>query len=92
MIDCRLSRARRNVESEILSNKQKIFHKPINGNLNLQIIQVKTCCTFHNYVRTRDGLNFEDMMTVEGLFEIEPNSLESLKVSNLLIQARNKLA
>jgi len=90
----RLSRARRNVESAfgILSNKWKIFHKPINANLNLSILLVKTCCTLHNYVRTRDGLIFEDMMSVEGLFEIEQNSSGFPRAPNQLIQARNKLA
>lgn len=63
----RLSRARRNVESTfgILSNKWKIFHTPINGNLDLAKLIIKTCCSLHNYVRTRDGFHIEDAMSVE---------------------------
>lgn len=69
----RLSRARRNVECAfgIFSNKWKIVNKPINGNLDLSILVVKTCCALHNFIRTRDGFNVEDVMTIEGLIEIE---------------------
>jgi len=64
--DCR---GRRHVESGfgIMSNKWKIFHKPINANLDLAILVVKTCCKLHNYVRVRDGINtqlIQDVMSV----------------------------
>jgi len=69
----RLSRARRNFECAfgILSNKWKIFNKPINGNLDLSILVVKTCCALHNCIRTRNRFNVEDVMTIEGLIEIQ---------------------
>lgn len=87
----RLSRARRNVECAfgILSNKWKIFNKPINGNLDLSILVVKTCCALHNFIRTRDGFNVEDVMTIEGLIEIER---DFSRPPNQSIQIRNKLA
>ena len=45
----------------ILSNKWKIFHKPINANLDLCILLVKTC-VLHNFVRSRDGFNIQETM------------------------------
>lgn len=88
----RLSRVRRNVESVfgILSNKWKIFHKPKNANFDLSILLVKTCCALHNFIRDRDGFNFEDTMT--GLFDIEQNPSGPSRAPNQLIQTRNKLA
>lgn len=67
----RLSRARRYVECTfgILSNKWRIFHRPINVNTNLAVQIVKTCCLLHNYVRQRDGYNFTDSLTITGLGE-----------------------
>lgn len=63
----RLAHARRNVESTfgILSSKWKIFHKPINGSLDLAKLIIKTCCSLHNYVRTKDGFYIENAMSVE---------------------------
>ncbi|XP_022162402.1 protein ALP1-like [Myzus persicae] len=63
-----LSRARRNVESAfgILSNKWKIFHKPINANLDLSILLVKTCCALHNFVRARDEFKLVNTLYIEG--------------------------
>lgn len=89
----RLSRARRNVESAfgILSNKWEIFHKPMNVNLDLAKFIIKTCCCLHNYVRSRDGFNIEDAMSVEfadtkGMNNTSiawPN-LQSTRIRNLL--------
>eukprot|EP00102_Acyrthosiphon_pisum_P018038 XP_008189665.1 PREDICTED: uncharacterized protein LOC100572615 [Acyrthosiphon pisum] len=92
----RLSRARRNVESAfgILSNKWKIFHKPINANLDLSILIVKTCCALHNFVRARDGFKLVDTMYIEGSigqqdFQQHPRPS---RAPNQFIQARNQLA
>lgn len=67
-----LSHARRHVESAfgILSNKWKLFHKPINANLDLSILLVKTCCSLHNYVRARDEFNIRDVMSVTEFIDI----------------------
>lgn len=92
----RLSRARRNVESTfgILSNKWKIFHKPINANLDLSILLVKTCCALHNFVRARDGFRLEDTLYIKGSigqqgFQEHPRPS---RAPNQFIQARNQLA
>ena len=65
----RLSRARRYVECSfgILSNKWRILHRPLNGNLDLALSIVKACCSLHNFTLNRDGYKFEDTLTIEGL-------------------------
>lgn len=72
----RLSRARRYIECSfgILANKWQIFHRPINVNLDLAVSIVKTCCVLHNYVRERDGYQFEDTLTIPGLQEVPKGS------------------
>lgn len=71
----RLSRARRFVECTfgILANKWRIFHRPIDVDVDFAVDIVKCCCVLHNYVRERDGFEFEDTLTVEG-FEDIPNN------------------
>ncbi|XP_039748215.1 protein ALP1-like [Pararge aegeria] len=60
----RLSRARRNIECTfgILANKWRIFHRPINVNIDFAEDIIKASCVLHNYVRTRDGLKFKDTL------------------------------
>ncbi|KAG8291498.1 hypothetical protein J6590_108747 [Homalodisca vitripennis] len=57
-------RARRYVECTfgILANKWRIFHRPLNVDVDLAIDIVKACCILHNYVRSRDGLQFVDTL------------------------------
>lgn len=57
-------RARRYVECTfgILANKWRIFHKPINVNMDLVNDIVKSACVLHNFVRDRDGYLFEDTL------------------------------
>ncbi|KAL4112956.1 hypothetical protein QTP88_016668 [Uroleucon formosanum] len=64
----RLSRARRYVECAfgILSNKWRIFHRAIDVDIELAIDIVKCCCVLHNFVRARDGYEFEDSLMVTG--------------------------
>ncbi len=64
----RLSRARRYVECSfgILSNKWRVFHRPLNVSVELSMKIVQACCVLHNFVRERDGYNFEDTLTIEG--------------------------
>ena len=31
---------------------------------------VQTCCVLHNFVRERDGYNFEDTPTIEGFNDV----------------------
>lgn len=49
----RLSRARRYVECAfgILSNKWRIFHRPLNVSQEFAISIVKAACILHNFVR-----------------------------------------
>lgn len=61
----RLSRARRSVECAfgVLANKWRIFHVPIQVEPNFIDLIIKTCCVLHNFVRRRDGINFQDTTT-----------------------------
>ncbi|KAF0746351.1 protein ALP1-like [Aphis craccivora] len=58
----RLSRARRYVECAfgILSNKWRVLHTPILVEPDFTDCIVKACCILHNFVRRRDGYQFED--------------------------------
>lgn len=53
----RLSRARRYIESSfgILANKWRIFHRPLNVDIDLAEKIIKAACILHNFVRKRDG-------------------------------------
>lgn len=61
----RLSRARRIVECAfgILANKWRVLHSPILVAPDFTDDIVKACCVLHNYVRRRDGYNFEDTLS-----------------------------
>lgn len=65
----RLSRARRYIECTfgILSNKWRILHRPIDVRVDFAVDVVKCCCVLHNFVRERDGFNFDDTLTISGL-------------------------
>ncbi|KAE9534113.1 hypothetical protein AGLY_008849 [Aphis glycines] len=69
----RLSRARRYVECSfgILSNKWRIFHRPIDVNVEFAIDIVKCCCVLHNFVRDRDGFKFDDTLTITGMEDLD---------------------
>lgn len=71
----RLSRARRYIESTfgIMSNKFRIFHKPMNVGFNLAKDIVKACCILHNFIRIRDGYNEEDTLSIMGLEDMVIN-------------------
>lgn len=58
----RLSRARRYVECAfgILSNKWRIFHRPMNVSTDFAVDIVKASCILHNIVPEKDGLNFDE--------------------------------
>jgi len=67
----RLSRARRYVECAfgILSNKWRIFHRPLNVTTDLAVDITKACCVLHNYVREKNGYTLQDTLTIEGFDE-----------------------
>lgn len=50
-----------------LSNKWRIFHRPIDVGVQLAVDIVKCCCVLHNYVRDQDGYKFEDTLTITGM-------------------------
>lgn len=76
IFNSRLTRARRYVECAfgILSNKWRIFHRPLNVNTDFAVDIVKACCVLHNYVRQRDGYNFDDTLVITGLQDFETGS------------------
>lgn len=58
----RLSRARRTVECAfgVLSNKWRVLHTPIQVTPDFTDSIVKACCVLNNFVRRRDGCNYQD--------------------------------
>lgn len=68
----RLSRARRYVECAfgILSNKWRVFHRPLNVQPHFAVLIVNACIVLHNYVRDRDGYLVEDTTTITGLEDL----------------------
>jgi len=63
----RLCRTRRYVECAfgILSNKWRIFQRPLNVSPDFEVVIVKAS-VLHNFFRERDGCKFEDALTVTG--------------------------
>lgn len=61
----RLSRCRRMVECAfgVLANKWRVFHTPILVQPEFIDEIVKATCILHNFVRRRDGINYEDAGT-----------------------------
>lgn len=57
----RLTRARKYVECAfgILANKWRIFHRPLDVNVETAICVIKACTVLHNFVRQKDGFDFE---------------------------------
>lgn len=94
----RVCRARRYIECSfgILSNKWRVFHRPMNTDIDTAISIVKTCCALHNYVRDRDGVQFEDLLDVTGFFNIteenENSSVTQVRGPNKAYQFRNGFA
>ncbi|CAI6359554.1 unnamed protein product [Macrosiphum euphorbiae] len=60
----RHTRARRVVECTfgILANKWRIFHRPIDVNIDFCVRIIKACCVLHNYVSIKDGVRFTDTL------------------------------
>ncbi|XP_054263766.1 uncharacterized protein LOC128987093 [Macrosteles quadrilineatus] len=57
-------RGRRFVECTfgILANKWRILHRALNVEVDFAIEIVKACCILHNYVRDKDGVQFQDTL------------------------------
>jgi hypothetical protein len=54
----------------ILSNKCKIFQRPLNVRTDFAVAVDKACIVVHNFVRERDGYKFEDALTVTDLEDV----------------------
>ncbi|XP_053964136.1 uncharacterized protein LOC128867068 [Anastrepha ludens] len=65
VVNYRLTRCRRTVECAfgLLANKWRIFHTPILVQPDFIDEIVKACCILHNFVRKRDGINYEESDT-----------------------------
>ena len=64
MFNYRLSRARRFTECAfgIMANKWRIFHRPMNVNIDFAECIIRACCVLHNFVILKDGYNYEDIL------------------------------
>lgn len=73
----RICRARRFVECTfgILSNKFRIFHRPINLDPAFATVVIEACVVLHNFIRVRDGYNIEDTTCVVGLQDLNQGNV-----------------
>lgn len=88
----RLSRARRVVECAfgILSNKWRVFHTNMTIPPDFAVKVTKAACVLHNYVRSRDGYKFEDMLT--HCFDDLPYDTPHYRASNTGRHVRDNIA
>lgn len=73
----------------------------MNVNVELAVCIVKACCILHNFIRIRDGFNFENTLSIDGLENVnEINVLNDLtrrgntirdKFANYLLSDARKL-
>jgi len=75
----RLCRARRNVECAfgILCRKFEIFYGCIAVDPDFVSIIVQAATVLHNYIRRRDGFEFEDTLNADNMLPIEPRGTAS---------------
>nr|XP_023021258.1 protein ANTAGONIST OF LIKE HETEROCHROMATIN PROTEIN 1-like [Leptinotarsa decemlineata] len=71
----RLTRARRFIECAFgsLTNKWRIFHRPLNVSQRLCKKIIKSCCVLHNYVCLRDGYKFQHTLSMKGVYNNNQN-------------------
>ena len=74
----------------ILSNKWRIFQRPLNVSPEFAVVIVKVCVVLHNFVRERDGYKFEDSLTVTGLEDVPDG--QSVRGGLTANSVRNKVA
>lgn len=65
----------------ILTNKLRIFHRPLNVNTDLAIEIVKCCCVLHNFIRVKDGYQNQDTFVIQGLADSN-NSIVNNSIGN----------
>jgi len=74
----------------ILSNKWRIFQRPFHVSPDFAVVIANACVVLHNFIRERDGCNFEDAVTVTGL-EYAPDG-QSVRWGLTANSVRNKAA
>ncbi|XP_052745491.1 uncharacterized protein LOC128199532 isoform X2 [Bicyclus anynana] len=79
----RLTRARRFVECAfgILSNKWRIFHRPMNVSIDLAVDIVKTCCVLQNFIHKQENFQFHNASENESTLDSE-SELIQLPITN----------
>ena len=60
----------------ILTSKWRIFHRPLNVKIDFIEDIIKACVVLHNFVRERDGYNFDHILYVEGLHEVPEGAVK----------------
>jgi hypothetical protein len=75
---------------EILSNKWRIFQRPLNVSPDFAVVIVNACVVLNNFVRERDGYKFEDALTATGLEDIPDG--QSVRGGLTANSVRNKVA
>lgn len=72
LFNYRLLRCRRTVECAfgVLCDKWRIFHSPIIVEPDTIDSIIKACCVLHNFVRKRDGVNY-DILENHTLIDVE---------------------
>ncbi|KAJ8887433.1 hypothetical protein PR048_013648 [Dryococelus australis] len=58
--------------TKYLINRRRIFHRAINTEPDFAETIIKPCCLLHNFVRERDGVKFEDTLTIREFAERMP--------------------
>lgn len=76
----RSSRARRFIESTF----GIMFHTSMNVSFNIAKKFVKACCVLHNFTRVRDGYRIEDILTIEGILDLDNNNIPRNRSGNAL--------
>jgi hypothetical protein len=92
MYKYRLCRTRRYVECGfgILSNKWRIFQRPLNFSPDFEVVVIKAGVIPHNFVHERDGYKFEDALRVTGLENVPDG--QSVRGGLTTNSIRNKVA
>ncbi|XP_049954956.1 uncharacterized protein LOC126470949 [Schistocerca serialis cubense] len=72
----RLLRVRRYIQRTfgILSNKWRIFHRPLNVNEDFCADIIKACCVLRNFVRKTDGFKLDETLETIGLHNVQSST------------------
>ena len=74
----------------ILSNKWRIFQRPLNVSPDFAVIIVKACVVLHNFVLERGGYKFEDALTGTGIEDVPDG--QSVRGGLTANSVRNRVA